>query len=72
VLKVGGGLRCAGDACLFVAKQIWWARPIAMLFGLPGFNWVGVVGIAGSTGIAIVFRGIALPEKRLTAAKEKL
>jgi hypothetical protein len=29
--------------------------------------WVSLV-----QGIAIVFRGIALPEKRLTAAKEKL
>jgi hypothetical protein len=30
------------------------------------------VGLVGSTGIAIAFRGMALPEKRLTAAKEKL
>jgi hypothetical protein len=40
VLKVDGGLQCAADAYLFVAKQICWARPIAMRFGLPGFNWV--------------------------------
>jgi hypothetical protein len=40
VLKVDGGLQCAADAYLFVAKQICRARPIAMLLGLPGFNWV--------------------------------
>ena len=40
VLKVDGGLQCAADAYLFVAKQICWARPIAMLLGLPGFHWV--------------------------------
>jgi hypothetical protein len=40
LLKVDGGLQYAADAYPFVAKQIWWARPIALLFGLPGFNWV--------------------------------
>jgi DCC1-like thiol-disulfide oxidoreductase len=44
VLRVDSGLQCAADAYLCVAKQIWWARPIAMLFGLPGFNWVGWCG----------------------------
>ena len=36
VLKVDGG----ADACLVVAKHIWWDKPLALLFGLPGFNWV--------------------------------
>jgi hypothetical protein len=40
VLKVDGGLECGADACLVVAKHIWWDKPLALLFGLPGFNWV--------------------------------
>jgi hypothetical protein len=40
VLRVDDGLECGADAYLFVAKHIWWAKPLAMLFGLPAFNWV--------------------------------
>ncbi len=40
VLKMDGGLESGADAYLYVGRQIWWARPIAMLCSLPGFNWV--------------------------------
>jgi len=40
VLKVDGGLESGAGAYLYVGRQIWWARPIAMLFSLPGFNWI--------------------------------
>jgi predicted DCC family thiol-disulfide oxidoreductase YuxK len=39
ILKSDGGLESGADAYLFVATHIWWAQPIARVFGLPGFNW---------------------------------
>jgi hypothetical protein len=59
VLKVDGG-KSGGQGRL---------RCGSAFLGSIGFAGVAIVG---STGIAIAFRGIALPEKRLTAAKEKL
>jgi len=40
VLKMDGGLESGADAYLYVGRQIWWAKPIALLFALPGFNWI--------------------------------
>jgi len=64
VLKVDGGLECGADAYLFVAEHIWWAKPLAMLFGLPGSIGCCGAGIVGSTGIAIAFRGFARCQSR--------
>jgi predicted DCC family thiol-disulfide oxidoreductase YuxK len=73
VLKVDGGLECGADAYLFVAKHIWWARPIAILFGLPGFNWVLWGGYRWfNRNRYRVSQHCPLPEKSLTTAKKKL
>ena len=73
VLKVDGGLECGADAYLFVAEHIWWAKPLAMLFGLPGFNWVLWRGYRWfNRNRYRVSRFCPLPEQSLTVATEKL
>ena len=73
VLKVDDGLECAADAYLFVAEHIWWAKPLAMLFGLPGFNWVLWHGYRWfNRNRYRASRFCPLPEQSLTVAKEKL
>jgi predicted DCC family thiol-disulfide oxidoreductase YuxK len=44
VSTVDGRVIPGADAYLYVAGNIWWARPFAFVFGLPGFRqilWVG-------------------------------
>ena len=73
VLKVDGGLECGADAYLFVAEHIWWAKPLAMLFGLPGFNWVLWRGYRWfNRNRYRISRFCPLPEQSLTVATEKL
>lgn len=39
-----GITRAGADVYLYVANRIWWARPFAFIFSLPGFNrliWAG-------------------------------
>jgi predicted DCC family thiol-disulfide oxidoreductase YuxK len=38
VLTRSGKLESGADACLYVARQIWWAWPFYAIFSLPGFN----------------------------------
>jgi len=40
VLTPAGKLEAGANAYLFVARQIWWARPFYAIFRLPGFNWL--------------------------------
>lgn len=66
-LKVDGGLESGADAYLFVGRQIWWAKPIASLFSLPGFNWVLWGGYRWfNRNRYRVSRYCPLPEKRRT------
>ena len=44
VLTPTGNLQSGADAYLYVARRIWWARPLYTIFRLPGFNcalWKG-------------------------------
>lgn len=38
VLTLDGKLESGADAYLYVARRIWWARPLDAIFSLPGFN----------------------------------
>jgi predicted DCC family thiol-disulfide oxidoreductase YuxK len=68
ILKVDGGLESGANAYLFVGRQIWWAKPIAILFGLPGLNWVLRRGYRWfNRNRYRVSRYCPLPEKRRTA-----
>jgi hypothetical protein len=67
-LKADGALESGANAYLYVGRQIWWARPIAMLFGLPGFNWILWNGYRWfNRNRYRVSRYCPLPEKRKTA-----
>src|SRR6185503_118072 len=35
-----GSLFAGGDVYLQVMRRIWWARPLAWVFGLPGLRWL--------------------------------
>jgi hypothetical protein len=72
VSKVDGGLECAADAHLFVAKHVWWAKPLALLFGLPWLNWVLWRRYRWfNRNRYRVSRFCPLPQMSLTVAKEK-
>jgi predicted DCC family thiol-disulfide oxidoreductase YuxK len=72
VLRVDGELESGADAYLFVGRQIWWAKPIAILFGLPGFNWVLWRGYRWfNRNRYQVSRHCPLPEKRRTAGQTR-
>jgi predicted DCC family thiol-disulfide oxidoreductase YuxK len=38
LLTTDGNSYAGADVYLYVAKKIWWAWPLGVLFGLPGFN----------------------------------
>ncbi|MGD0832365.1 MAG: DCC1-like thiol-disulfide oxidoreductase family protein [Terracidiphilus sp.] len=38
LLTASGASYAGADVYLFVAKKIWWTRPFAVLFSLPGFK----------------------------------
>ena len=40
LLTTEGELISGANVYLFVARRIWWARPLYALFSLPGFNWM--------------------------------
>jgi hypothetical protein len=63
VLKVDGGLACGADAYLFVAKHIWWAKPLAIRptgVQLGVVTWVSLV----QPVFAIACRGFARCRRR--------
>ena len=39
LLLADGSLLAGGDVYLHVMRRIWWARPFAWLFQLPGLRW---------------------------------
>jgi hypothetical protein len=71
VLKVDGGLECGADAYLFVAKHIWWAKPLAIRptgVQLGVVAWVSLVRPESLSRFAVL---LVAREESLTVAKEK-
>jgi predicted DCC family thiol-disulfide oxidoreductase YuxK len=40
LLTTTGETYAGANVYLYVARRIWWAWPFAVLFSLPGFNWL--------------------------------